>query len=261
MIWKRALVTGASAGIGESFTRHLARRGTDVVVVARRADRLEALARELRPLGRHVEVLTADLAVAADRARVAERLRSTGEPIDLLVNNAGLGSGGKFVDAELAREQNMIAVNVDAVVTFTHAAARTMRAQGRGAIINVSSIAGNQPRGDLTVYGATKAFVTFFSQSVALELAGTGVTCTAVLPGLTHTEFHEVAGIDEGMPEWAWMSADDVAAQALDAAEKGRPLLIPGAVNKLYTLASTPHPGGVRRFAVQIGERVLGRVR
>ena len=152
-----------------------------------------------------VDVLVADLSDRADVERVARRVASATEPIDLLVNNAGVGGDHQFVDAAIEDELDAIGVNVTALVALSHAAARRMAAAGQGTIVNVSSIAGNQPRGGTAVYGAAKAFVTAFSQSLASELEGTGVGCTVVLPGLTETEFHRVNGIADNSPRALWM--------------------------------------------------------
>jgi short-subunit dehydrogenase len=254
--WERALVTGASSGIGREFARELAAQGTRLVVVARRQDRLEQLALELEPLVA-VDILPADLSDQVDVARVAARVASGDEPIDLLINNAGVGGDGSFVEANLEHELEEIDVNVDALVILCHAAARRMT---RGdAIINVSSIAGNQPRAGTAVYGATKAFVTAFSQALALELERTGVTCTAVLPGLTRTEFHESNGITDNSPRVMWMNAADVAAAALHAAAAGRRVVIPGKVNRVISAFATPRPGMLREKATRAAVSIVKR--
>ncbi|MEO8692007.1 MAG: SDR family NAD(P)-dependent oxidoreductase [Acidimicrobiales bacterium] len=249
-IWERALITGASSGIGREFARGLASQGTRLVVVARRQQRLEELALELEP-SVAVEVFVADLRDRHDVERVASRLGSHREPIDLLINNAAMGRERPLVDAPVQDELDQIGVNVTALVALSHAAARRMIETGRGTIINVSSIAGNQPRRDLAVYGATKAFVTAFSQSLASELEGTGVTCTLVIPGLTDTEFHPVNGFREASPRALWMRPDDVAAKALDAAATGRRIVIPGTINKVLSALATPRPGPLRERATR----------
>jgi len=244
-IWERALITGASSGLGREFARRLSADGTRLVVVARRQRRLEDLALELEP---HVavDVIIADLRDRDDLERVALRLASDSEPIDLLINNAAVGDERPLVDAPVGDEFDQISVNVTALVALSHAAARRMSEAGRGTIINVSSIAGNQPRRDAAVYGATKAFVTAFSQSLASELEGTGVRCTLVIPGLTDTEFHRVNGFNETSPRALWMRPEDVAAKALDAAAAGRRIVIPGTINKVLSALSTPRPGPLR---------------
>jgi short-subunit dehydrogenase len=258
--WQRALITGASAGIGREFARQLAAQGTDLVVVARRADRLADLAHELEPLV-HTEVVVADLADQADLERVARRVRSTTDPIDLLINNAGIAGSADFTHSTIEQQAAVIALNVTALVTLSHAAVPPMTARGTGTIINISSIAGNQPRGGFGVYGATKAFVTSFSQSLASDLEGTGVGCTVVLPGLTATEFQEANGIVDRSPALLWMPADAVVAQSLAAAAIGRRLVIPGTVNKALTVVSTPRPGRLRARATRAAVAVVKRSR
>jgi short-subunit dehydrogenase len=260
MTWDLALITGASSGIGREFARQLAAQGTRLVVVARRQQRLEELALELGSLVA-VDVLVADLSKRDDVERIVLRLRSNFEPIDLLINNAAIGSERPFVDAPMHHELDQIGVNVTALVAFSHAAARRMTAAGHGTIINVSSIAGNQPRRGAAVYGATKAFVTAFSQSLASELEGTGVGCTLVIPGLTDTEFHRVNGFSETSPRALWMSPEEVAAKALDAASGGRRVVIPGTVNKALSALATPRPGPVRERATRTAVAVVKSLR
>jgi short-subunit dehydrogenase len=251
--WRRALVTGASAGIGEAFARRLAADGVDLVLVARRAERLEDLAVQLRgPLCR-VDVLAADLSDDADLERVAARVADTGAPVDLLVNNAGFGTFGNFWELPIAREHEEIATNVTALVRLTHAALGRMVDEGRGAVLNVSSVAGNQPGPGDAVYAATKAFVTSFTEAVAEELRGTGVTVTALCPGLTTSEFHAVAGLDAARsrsPGFLWMTSDEVAAEGLEAAAKGKVVHVTGAANKVLSALTDIAPRGlVRRGA------------
>lgn len=259
-IWERALITGASSGIGREFARRLSAQGTRLVVVARRQQRLEELALELEPYAA-VDVLVADLRDREGVDRVAHRLGSQSEPIDLLINNAAMGGERPLVEAPLQHELDQIGVNVTALVALSHAAARRMTDAGRGTIINVSSIAGNQPRRDAAVYGATKAFVTAFSQSLAGELEGTGVSCTLVIPGLTDTEFHRVNGFLETSPRALWMRPEDVAAKALTAAAAGRRIVIPGAVNRALTALATPRPGPLRERATRTAVAFVKNVR
>ncbi len=191
---KWALVTGASAGIGKEFCEQLAARGDNVVLVARRADRLEELKAHLEKRYRvHAEVLAADLANADDLKRVAERVAQASDPIEVLVNNAGFGLKTAFLDTDVEKEIASVDVMVKAVVVLSHAAGRAMRERGRGAITNVSSVAGFMASG---TYSAAKSYVTVFSESLAGQLAGTGVTVTALCPGFTHTDFHASADID-----------------------------------------------------------------
>lgn len=249
--WTRALVTGASAGIGDALCRRLAADGTDLVVTARRADRLEALATEVRQRnGVEVEVIQADLEDPGDLARVAERARSDDSPIDLLVNNAGYGGGGPFVSSDVAVQEGQVRLNVLALLRLTHAALPGMVARGNGAVMNLSSVAGFQPLPNTAVYAATKAFVTSFSEAVAEEVRGTGVTVTCVCPGFTRTEFQARAGagaMNERVPGFAWLTADAVAAEALAATAAGRPMSIPGAGYKALTAVSRTAPMRLRR--------------
>jgi uncharacterized protein len=226
--FRTALVTGASAGIGEAIVRRLAADGVKTIVVARRADRLEALAKELPG----VEVLVGDVADLADIDRIAARVAE----VDLLVNNAGLGVHCKAAAAPPHHFDNQVAVNIGAVVELSRAAAVAMSARRRGWILNVSSVAGGISTPENAVYGASKAFVTNFSDALGLELKSSGVKVTALLPGYTHTEFHEVSGSsadDQGAPTWMWQSADEVASTALADAAAGRTRSIPGAHNKV----------------------------
>lgn len=231
-----ALVTGASAGLGACFARELARRGHDLVLVARGAERLEALAAELRAAhGATVEVLAADLARDADLRRVEER--AARGPLDLLVNNAGFGLGRDFLAAGADEHEAMIRVHLVASVRLARATVPGMVARRRGAVINVASVAGFLPRGGSTTYGATKGYLTFFSEALAVELAGTGVRVQSLCPGLTHTEFHARAGIDTGgKPGWLWMSAEEVVATSLADLERGRVVSVPGLKNRLFVL-------------------------
>jgi short-subunit dehydrogenase len=253
--WRTALVTGASSGIGAALARRLAAEGTDLVVVARDKARLDALAAELGGAGRagggvEVEVLAADLADGASLAAVEARVTDDERPIDLLVNNAGFGTYGPFVESDIDTETQEIAVNVTAPVRLTHAAMRAMVPRARGSIMNISSMSALQATPGNATYGATKGFVALFGEAVSGELAGTGVTVTTVLPGLTRTEFHDRAGTEPrrplGMP---WQSADDCAAEALAAARSGKSWVVTGRVNKVAAAATGPVPRGVRRWA------------
>jgi short-subunit dehydrogenase len=258
--WRRALVTGASAGIGEAFARNLAADGVDLVLVARRADRLEQLAASLRSPVCRVEVLPADLVDPADLERVAARVADVEAPVDLLVNNAGFGTFGSFWELPIDRELAEIDTNVGALVRLTHAALARMVGDGRGAILNVSSVAGNQPGPGDAVYAATKAFVTSFSEGLAEEVRGTGVSVTVLCPGLTTSEFQEVAGLDRppSAPGFMWMTAGAVAAEGLDAAAKGKAVHVTGAANKVLSALAGVAPRALTRRAAGI---VLSRSR
>ena len=246
-----ALVTGASAGIGRAFAERLAREGSDLVLVARDRARLERLARELAAAhGVEVEVLVADLADRAATGEVCARLSDADRPVDLLVNNAGFGLRRRFLDNDLATEEAGLDVMVRAVMLTCHAAGRAMRERGRGTIVNVSSVASFIANG---TYSAEKAFVTVFSEALASELAGTGVTVTALCPGFTRTEFHQRARLDiSALPGGLWLDADDVVQQALADASAGKVVSVPGVQWKVVTtgVRMLPRPlvrGGAMR--------------
>jgi short-subunit dehydrogenase len=248
---RRALVTGASAGIGEAFARALAARHHDLVLVARRRDRLEALAKELAERHRvSTSIEAVDLVEEAELAALAAAI--TPDPPDLLVNNAGFGTFGRFTELETERELEEIRLNVLALVQLTRAVLPGMLARGRGAVINVSSLAGEAPGPFTATYAATKAFVTSFSHSLYEELRGTGVVVQALLPGFTRTEFQAVAGVDPGLvPSLAWLSAERVARASLAALERGDAVCIPGAGYRLL--------GGLGALAPRsVARRVLG---
>jgi len=221
-----ALVTGPTSGIGRSFARALAARGHDLVLVARNEDRLAETADELRSTyGIAVEVLPADLVDRAQLAKVEARLADRGEPVRLLVNNAGFGLRGRFLDNDLAQEQAQLDVLVTAVMRLTHAALGSMLAEGRGQIVNVSSMAGFLQRGS---YSAAKSYVTKLSQWAHHEYAGQGVQVMAVCPGFVRTEFHQRLGSDtDSAPRLLWLDPDRLVAEALADLDAGRALSIP----------------------------------
>ena len=248
-----ALVTGATSGIGGAFARLLAAEGSDLVLVARDVDRLEATAGELRAAhGVGVEVPTADLTDRDASAAVEARLA---DGVDLLVNNAGKGLRGRFWETPLADQEQMFTLNCTAVLRLSHAALGTMVKQGRGGIIVVSSVAGFAP-GARGPYGATKAWATGFAESLSGQLAGTGVRVSAVAPGFVRTEFHGRAGLDMSrLPKVMWLSADEVAATALRDHRAGRVVSIPGAQYKAIVAASRLVPGAVSRRVTEAFRR------
>jgi uncharacterized protein len=247
-----ALVTGASAGLGLEFAWQLATARHDVVLVARHEERLTRLADQLRAAaGVRAEVLVADLSDRADVERVADRLRSDESPVGLLVNNAGLGLNQTFVGGDLAREEEALEVMVRAVLVLSHAAAGAMVGRGRGAVLNVASVAALLASG---TYSAHKAWVRSFTEGLAVELRGTGVTATALCPGFVHTEFHERGRIDtSAYPEIAWLNAEDVVSTALADVRRGVVISTP---SLRYQLAS-----GVVRLAPRSAVRAFGRYR
>jgi len=230
---RTALITGASAGIGEEFARELAAAGSGLVLVARRKGRLEALAAELAERdGVTVEVLTADLSKDSDLEKVAGRMAQI-QTLDLLVNNAGFGGTGPFSRSDAGRSLEMIRVHAAAPLRLTRTALEGMIARGRGGIINVASIAAFSPFSG-PAYSGTKAFLVAFSESLQFELAGTGVRVQALCPGMTHTEFHDVIGMDTSfVPGFMWMSARDVVRASLRALGRRKVVCIPGWRNRL----------------------------
>lgn len=215
-----ALVTGASAGLGAEYARQLAADGWDLVLVARDRARLEVIATATRAAGVTVEVLPSDLSVRRDTDRVAERLADAKRPVDLLVNNAGFGFATRFEATDVGVLDAALDVMVRAVMLLSQAAARAMRSRGSGAILNVASVAAELPGG---VYAAHKAWVKVFTEGLANDLKGSGVTATAVLPGLVHTEFHERAHVAiAGAPGWMWLKPPQVVKASLRAVRRGR---------------------------------------
>ncbi len=247
--YRTALVTGASSGIGESFARLLAAGGSDLVLVARRADRLNDLAAKLRDEHKvDVTVLAADLTTAGGMDTVTARLAGAGTPIELLVNNAGRSARGNFAEQPPEIVEAQISLNVMALARLARAAVGGMLARGHGGILNVSSMAGFAASPGSSVYGATKAFVTSLSESMHAELAGTGVHVTALCPGFTRTEFHDANNVDLGyLPKLAWLDADDVARAGLDAVAEGRAVVVPGLQYKLAAGATRMLPRGALR--------------
>lgn len=246
--WKRALVTGASSGIGRAIAEQLAAAGTALVVVARDTARLDALAAEL-PV--EVDVLTADLGDPDAVGAVADRLRSDDEPVDLLVNNAGLGFARPTLQTSDADDELTIAVNVVALHRLTRAAGQAMTDRGGGTILNVSSIAGDMPGPQSGTYNATKAFVTSFSEALHSQLKDQGVTVTALCPGLTRTEFQDRAGVpDMRAPGFVWQTADEVAEAGLKGAAAGRAVVVPGVLNSGVSRLMRSLPRGVTRRIV-----------
>jgi len=256
--WSSALVTGASSGIGAAIARRLGGAGVELVLVARRADRLEELATEIGSgSGREVEVLAADLADTDDRARVASRLGDPDRPVDLLVNCAGLGASGLFADGDLDRYHQVIDLNITALVDLSHAAVEPMVARRRGWIMNISSLGGHTPGPRFAVYSASKAFVTSFSESLHEEVRRSGVHVTAVCPGATRTEFAAHAGIDDTTPDLLWQTADQVADEALTATAAGRAVRVTGGLNRATAAVTTVLPRSANRWlSAKVTERL-----
>jgi short-subunit dehydrogenase len=246
---RRALVTGASAGIGEAFAERLARDGWNLCIVARRRERLEELARALRKRhGIRVDVVVADLTDAADLHRLERRVARDAS-MELLVNNAGIADFGRFIDRDREREEAEIRLNVLAVVRLTHAVLPGMVRRQRGAVINVSSAAALLPGPFIAVYSACKAFLNTFTEALHFELDATGVRVQVLCPGLTRTEIFESAGADaSSLPDFMWMSASAVVDESLAALERGTVVCIPGFTTQALTSLSglLPHEASGR---------------
>jgi uncharacterized protein len=245
-------VTGASSGFGETFARQLSRRGTALVLVARRGERLEKLAAEL---GTEVEVLPADLTDPEGIALVEDRLRDPANPIDLLVNNAGVGTTGGFSTLPMTGEVNKVAVNITALMRLCHAALPRMTEARHGGILNVSSISSMTPVPWATTYGATKAFVTSFSENLNRELRGSGVHVTALLPGPSATPLTDT-GFDNRLPHMFWQAPDAIVSRGLAAVAAGKPVCIPSRVLAFATVTGARMP---RSLQYLIGDRLIGR--
>ncbi len=246
---RAALVTGASSGLGEEFARLFARDGVDLVLVARRRDRLEALAGELRAQRQvAVQVIAADLSVADEVERTIREVEALGTELEFLVNNAGLGNVTTFAESDLGTQMVMVDVNVRALVRLTHAFVPRMLARRRGRILNIGSTAGLQPGPFGAVYYASKAFVNSFTEALSHELKGTGVTATVSLPGATATEFAQVAGSGRTrLFRSGVMSSAEVAGDAYRAMHRGTPFVVHGWRNKLLALGPRIGPRSVVR--------------
>lgn len=258
------VVTGASAGIGAELARQLAARGHALTLVARRRERLESLAGELR--GRHgvgVEVQDCDLADAAARRRLIDALRAGERHVDVLCNNAGYGAFGRFHELPPERETAMVEVNVVALHELTAAFLPEMVRRGHGAVLNVGSMAGFQPQPLNATYAATKAFVNSFSEAVAAELSGTGVSITVLCPGPVETEFGEVAGVDHlesRLPGFLSQSAAEVAEAGIEGMAAGKRLVFPGRGQGTVAQMGRMAPRGLLLPAwTKLSDRVLGR--
>ncbi len=241
-----ALVTGASSGIGEALARRLARDRHHLALVARRRDRLDVLANELRGAhGIDVHVIPVDLVRAGAIDALVAQTERLGLVVDWLVNNAGFGTAGRFDSLPVARELEEIRLNVAVPVELTSRWLPAMVARGRGVVMNVASLAAYMPAPYNATYGATKAFLLSFSEAIAAELRGTGVQVLCVCPGFTRTEFQEKAHVDTTrIPEFAWMSAAEVADQAVRAVGR-TPVVVNGLLNSLASAALKIVPRGL----------------
>lgn len=218
----RALITGATSGIGLAVTRRLAELGVHLVLVARDAGRLDAIAAEMRGLGVECDPLCADLATDEGVERVRARLQDEAAPVDILVNNAGFGLGASFHHSDLADERRLIRVLSEAPMVLCHAVLPGMRARGRGWILNVASMAAFLPQGS---YSAAKAYVVSLSRSLRVQNRAHGIRVTALCPGFVHTEFHERMGTGEEAPAWMWAEAEVVAREAIRGLRAGKAIV------------------------------------
>ena len=234
------LVTGASSGIGAEIARGLADRGHGVTLAARREDRLRELADELvDEHGIRAETVALDVADDGARRDLVTELESRGLTVEVLVNNAGFGSGGAFAELDAEDEASMVRTNVEALIGMTGTFLPGMIERGRGAILNVASLIAFQPVPFQATYGATKAAVLSFSEALHQEVGADGVTVTVVCPGPVRTEFGEMGGFggaDEKIPDRFWLDADKVAHDALEALEKGDRITVPGFRNQIIAL-------------------------
>jgi short-subunit dehydrogenase len=232
--WRRALISGASSGIGAAFARHLAPACEAMTLVARRAQRLEALARELRQ-DCAVDVLVADLATTEGQARVSEHVRQH-QPLDLLVNNAGFSTHGPFAGSDLDAELAMVTLHQTATLTVTRAALPYMCAAGRGAVINVASVAAYLSLPAVATYAGSKAFLAAFSRALAAEVSERGIRVQCLCPGYTRTEIHSreaFSGFDVSrVPDSLWMDAAAVVRDSIAALDDGPVIVVPGAHNR-----------------------------
>ena len=257
-----ALITGASSGIGATFARQIAERGYDVLLVARRRSLMEKLANELQASHKiTVEILAADLTTDDGLGAAEKRIDSAGN-MELLVNNAGFGTIGKFFKVDLQGQDQMHRLHVLATLRLTHAALMGMAARNKGAIINVSSVAGFWQAPGSISYCATKAWINSFTEGLYLELKGSrsAVKVQALCPGYTYSGFHDTLGFDRShIPKWLWMRADDVVAASLRGLEQGKLFVVPGWQYKIAAtlLRTIPHSIG---HAVAVRQaRALGR--
>lgn len=250
---RTALVTGASSGLGVAFARLLAARGADLVLVARREDRLRALADELqRAHGVKASVVAADLADPGTPQMLHQTVGAQ-QPIDILVNNAGLGIYGAELDIDWARTHELLQVDIVALAQLSKLFARDMRERGWGRILQVASIGAYQPAPSYAAYAAAKAFVLHYGEALNVELKGSGVSCTVVSPGVAATEFHEVSGQRRNLfIRLTIMSPAKVAAAGIHAMLRGRSSVVPGWINKLMVFSARFTPRWLQARASQL---------
>jgi short-subunit dehydrogenase len=259
-----ALVTGASAGIGAAIARELAARGHNLVLVARRKAKLDELARELSDEhGIRTETLSCDLGKPTPRAKLPKQIADLGLDVEILVNNAGFATNGPFHESDTARELEQVRVLVEAPVALTSAFAAGMVERGRGAILNISSVAAMQPLPYSAGYSAAKAYILTFSEAIHEELKGRGVTVTALCPGPVSTDFWELSGwevaggnsFEKASPGLAWISAADAARAGVQGLASGRRVVVPGLPMRAAMLASRYIPHALKLPTIERASR------
>jgi len=260
---RTVLITGASAGIGDAFAEVFALEGFNVVLTARREDRLRAVAARLQErFGVQVHVVPADLSAPGAAATLWREVEARGLVIDALVNNAGYGIPGAFIASDWPRHAALVQVMIVSLAELTHLALPGMIARGYGRIINIASLAGLVPApAGHTLYAASKAFVIKFSESLGAEVRASGVHVTALCPGFTRSEFHDITGTRAKvaqLPPWMWMDAAAVARHGFDAVSAGIPVYVTGRINRVIALFARILP---QRLLVAAGRRVAGRYR
>lgn len=258
MVRRTALVTGASAGIGAALARELARGGFDLVLVARRRERLESLATALEQEFRvRARAIVMDLAKTTAPERLRDELGAAEIPVDVLVNNAGYGVPGTFTETTWDTQRDFLRVMLTSVQHLTHLFVPPMRERRWGRVLNVASVAAYAPARPGSLYGPTKSFLVGATRALALELEGTGVTATALCPGFTYSEFHDVMGTRETvrkLPHWLWMDAETVAREGVQALLKGKIVHVPGRINRLLVTGGRLMPTGlVRSVSAALG--------
>lgn len=254
------LVTGASSGIGREFAREFASRGYGVTLAARRQERLDRLAEEISAEYKvRAEAVATDLADEESRRSLVGRVSDLGLRVDLLVNNAGFGTNGRFIELDRDREIEELRLNCEAVVDLSRTFLPGMVERNNGGVINIASVGAYQPVPYMATYAATKAFVLSFSEALHSELSGTDVTVTAVCPGPVPTEFSSVAGNEysfEVLPNFALVQPEDIASKSVKAFEKGRRTIDPGFFNSLQARIARPLPS---TLTLPIARKIFGK--
>ncbi|MFC1850223.1 SDR family NAD(P)-dependent oxidoreductase [candidate division CSSED10-310 bacterium] len=255
-IARQAYITGASSGIGKAFAERMAREGFDITIIARRKQALADIAEKIHSnTGRKVSILGADLTRKQDLELVEKTIRQD-DRLHLMVNNAGIGTEGAFNTLDIEKEQQMIRLNVEALLRLTHAALASMVPRNRGAIINLSSVVGFFPIPYYATYGATKAFVNSFTEALAEEFSSSNIKFQALCPGFTRTEFQQQAGVDASrIPSFLWMEPEKVVDISLQTLKRDVVLCVPGFINRMQSLLSGP----LSRYTARRAMGLLGR--